>query len=122
MSLKFKHGNENDGKLKMDVESTLDANNFECYPTPSNIRTITFTDKNDIEETLLYSDLLSVRFDPHQSEINIIFSSKSVVLRGHSLQRLLPMLTSQILKRISAVNSRYNSVNTCIVNEVIFNE
>ena len=109
MSLKFKHGNEG-GDTPKKAPEPENNNGFEAYPSPANVRTVTFVEKAGVEETLFYSDLYSIQFDRKQATLTLLFQHRDVTITGGNLDELNELFKSQEVKNICTTNERYESL------------
>ncbi len=117
MSLKFKHGSD---APKQSVEMGNENCSIEYYPTPANVRTITFIDNSGVQETLFYSDLTSIRYDPIRGSATLVFIKYNITFKGRNLDVLVHDLKKQLPQTIKVQEKRYETI--CAKDEVLVTE
>jgi hypothetical protein len=110
MSVTFKFDDKgNDPTKAGEKEGKMES--VISYPSPSHARSVSFIDKDGNEETLYYSDLYSIKYQPNESMIILYFHQKEVTIKGSELQKLKDMFKSQEIKELHAIDERYAEVS-----------
>lgn len=110
MSVTFKFDDKGSEQNKANEKDGVKENVI-SYPSPSHARSVSFIDKDGNEETLYYSDLYSIKFQPGESMITLYFHQKEVTIKGRDLAKLKDMLKSQEVKELYAADERYAAVS-----------
>lgn len=110
MSVTFKFDDKGNDQTKA-TEKEGAKESVISYPSPSLARSVSFIDKDGMEETLYYSDLYSIKYQPAESSITLYFHQKEVSIKGNDLQKLKDMFKSQEVKELHAIDERYAEVS-----------
>lgn len=107
MSLKFKFDDKQNNpaqeqNLKPEAEQPI-----EKYGSPGEGKSICFVQQDGKKTFLNYAYLIGGELSPEEDEINLIFSTHHVELKGHALGNLFDDLAQGLPKTIKCSDERY---------------
>lgn len=107
MSLKFKFDDKQNNPAQDQGSASGAEQHIEKYGSPGEGKSICFIQPDGKKTFLNYAYLIGGELSPEEDQINLIFSTHHVELKGHALDNLFDDLAQSLPKTIKCSDERY---------------